>query len=55
VPEPRETVHIDGDVFGRIAIAGVISGLICLVLAPILSRWMHVDATSGRGRSSSAH
>jgi POT family proton-dependent oligopeptide transporter len=43
VPIPSETVHVYGGVFGKIAIAAVISGLICLALAPLLRRWMHSD------------
>jgi dipeptide/tripeptide permease len=41
VPAPLHTVHVYGDVFGKIAVAALISGGICLVLAPILRRWMH--------------
>jgi proton-dependent oligopeptide transporter, POT family len=44
VPPPAETVHIYGNVFGKIAISAVISALICFALAPLLSRWMHREA-----------
>ena len=43
VPIPSETVHVYGDVFGKIAIAAIISGLICLILSPWLRRWMHEE------------
>lgn len=46
IPVPLETVHVYGDVFGQIAIAGMISGVICLVLVPLLKRWMHEDQAS---------
>lgn len=43
IPPPSETVHVYGGVFGQIAIAAVVSGAICLILSPVLSRWMHED------------
>jgi dipeptide/tripeptide permease len=43
IPPPLETVDIYGTVFGQIAIASLISGVICLVLSPLLSYWMHRD------------
>ncbi len=43
IPIPKETVHIYGNVFGQIAIGGLISGLVCLALAPLLKRWMHTE------------
>ncbi len=42
IPPPAETVHVYGDVFGKIAIAAIVAGLICFALSPILNRWMHV-------------
>ena len=42
-PPPIETVHVYGGVFAHIAIAGLVSGLLLLLLSPILLRWMHVD------------
>jgi dipeptide/tripeptide permease len=33
-----------GDVFGKIAVAAIISAAICLLLAPLLKRWMHEEA-----------
>jgi POT family proton-dependent oligopeptide transporter len=44
IPVPSETVHVYGDVFGKIAIAAVISALICFALVPFLNRWMHPEA-----------
>ena len=43
-PAPVDTVHLYGDVFGRIAIAAIISSAICFALVPILKRWMHEEA-----------
>jgi POT family proton-dependent oligopeptide transporter len=41
IPIPKETVNIYGDVFGKIAIAVMISALICFALSPLLTKWMH--------------
>jgi proton-dependent oligopeptide transporter, POT family len=41
IPPPIETVNLYGDVFQQIAIAAVAAGVICLVLAPVLQKWMH--------------
>ncbi len=46
IPIPKETLHVYGDVFGKIAVAAVISAAICFLLAPILKRWMHEEATT---------
>jgi POT family proton-dependent oligopeptide transporter len=43
IPIPKETLHVYGDVFGKIAIAAVISAAICFLLAPMLKRWMHEE------------
>ncbi len=43
IPVPLETVHVYGDVFGQIAIAGLASGVVLLVISPLLVRWMHAD------------
>jgi POT family proton-dependent oligopeptide transporter len=43
VPIPRETVHVYGDVFYSIAVTALGSGLFCLALSPLLSRWMHEE------------
>lgn len=43
VPPPIETVNVYGDVFGKIALAALISAVVCFLLAPILNRWMHPE------------
>lgn len=40
---PIETVHVYGDVFAKIAIAGCVSGIVLLCLSPLLVRWMHEE------------
>ena len=34
-------MNIYGDVFGKIAIAAIVSAVICLILSPLLTKWMH--------------
>lgn len=46
IPVPLETVHVYGDVFGKIALAAVVSSIICFALSPVLSRWMHTEEVS---------
>lgn len=41
IPPPLETVNIYGDVFQKIAIAALVSAGVCLVLSPLLTKWMH--------------
>jgi proton-dependent oligopeptide transporter, POT family len=41
IPVPSQTVDLYGDVFGKIAIAALISALICFALSPLLTKWMH--------------
>jgi POT family proton-dependent oligopeptide transporter len=41
IPPPIDTVNVYGEVFKQIAIAAIASGLVCLVLAPLLHKWMH--------------
>ena len=48
IPPPIDTVHVYGDVFGQIAIAGIVSSVILLALSPLLVRWMH-GADQGDG------
>ena len=43
VPIPSQTVHIYGDVYKLIAIMAVASGVVCLVISPLLKKWMHLD------------
>jgi POT family proton-dependent oligopeptide transporter len=46
IPPPTETVHLYGSVFGQVAVAAIISALICFALAPLLARWMHQQPAS---------
>ncbi len=41
IPPPIETVNVYGGVFQNIAIAAIVAGVICLILAPLLQKWMH--------------
>ena len=43
IPVPSETVDIYGNVFGLLAAIGLASGAFCLILSPILKRWMHEE------------
>ncbi len=43
VPVPSATVGVYGGVFGKIAVAGIISAALCLLLSPWLKRWMHEE------------
>jgi len=54
IPPPQVTVDIYGDVFGMIAMAAVVSGVICLCLAPLLTRWMHGEI-EGNGEAETTY
>lgn len=43
LPPPIATVHIYGDVFGKVAIGAIASAVICFALVPLLKRWMHEE------------
>ncbi len=43
VPDPINTVHMYGNVYGMIAIAAAGFGVLCLAMSPILKKWMHTD------------
>jgi len=43
IPAPIETVGIYGEVFGKIAIAAIVSAASLFALAPLLNRWTHSD------------
>ncbi len=43
IPPPSETVDVYGGVFGTIALTAIGCGLVCLMLVPLLKRWMHPD------------
>ncbi len=51
IPIPSETVHVYGNVFGKIAIAAIISSVICFALVPLLRKWMHEEAIQDKGAS----
>jgi proton-dependent oligopeptide transporter, POT family len=46
VPEPSATVHLYGDVYKLVAIMAAACGLVCLIMSPILTRWMHIGEQS---------
>lgn len=46
IPDPSETVNIYGDVYGAIALGAAGMGVLCLILSPILKKWMHLDKKS---------
>lgn len=46
IPIPSETVHVYGDVFGKIAVAALVSAAICFLLVPLLKAWMHEEEAS---------
>ncbi|MCB9654164.1 MAG: MFS transporter [Deltaproteobacteria bacterium] len=41
IPIPLETVHVYGEVFGKIGIAGLVSAGLLFMLSPLLRKWMH--------------
>ncbi len=43
IPPPSETLNIYSDVFYQIGIAAVVGAFLCLLLSPLLTRWMHSD------------
>ncbi|HVR19004.1 MAG TPA: hypothetical protein VMS65_04895, partial [Polyangiaceae bacterium] len=47
VPLPRDTLMLYGDVFAKIALAAILSAVICFALVPLLKRWMHPEAPAG--------
>jgi POT family proton-dependent oligopeptide transporter len=44
LPPPTETVLLYGGVFGGIAVSALVCALVCFALAPLLERWMHLEA-----------
>ena len=44
VPVPEKTVHVYGNVYGKLAIAACVCSLVCFALSPLLTRWMHVES-----------
>ena len=53
VPIPKETVNVYGDVFFTIAVTAVASGVLCLIIAPVLKMWMH--ESPGELKTGSGH
>ena len=51
IPIPKETVHVYGDVFGKVAIAAGISAVLCFAISPLLTRWMHEESATGEGET----
>jgi len=49
IPPPTETVGIYGDVFGGIAIAAAVSGLLLLAISPWLKSMMHLSDAEAAG------
>lgn len=47
IPAPVETVHLYGDVFGKIAITAIAVGVLCFLFSPLLKKWMHQDVAEG--------
>ena len=45
IPIPRESLHVYGDLYLKIAVAAIVSAMICLALSPMLKYWMHEEAT----------
>jgi POT family proton-dependent oligopeptide transporter len=43
MPIPRDTLQAYSTVFGKIGIAALVSAGICLLLVPVLKRFMHED------------
>ena len=44
VPVPLDTLPIYGRVFGQIAIVAMFAALLCLLISPLLKKWMHSEA-----------
>jgi POT family proton-dependent oligopeptide transporter len=55
IPIPLETVVGFEDVFKQIAIAAVLSSLVCLALSPILKAWTHPEAPEDGGEGATGH
>ncbi len=47
VPVPIDTVEIYGGVFNRVGWAAIGSAIICMLLVPLLKKWMHEPPASG--------
>lgn len=45
-PPPSQTVHIYGDVFWQLFLFAVGAGVVCALMSPLLSYWMHPNEIS---------
>jgi POT family proton-dependent oligopeptide transporter len=43
IPAPLHTLHVYGDVFGKIALTAIGTAVLCAILSPILRKWMHTE------------
>jgi POT family proton-dependent oligopeptide transporter len=43
IPPPIDTIHVYGDVFGRIAIAACVAAVVLFALTPVLKKLMHLE------------
>jgi POT family proton-dependent oligopeptide transporter len=43
IPIPKETLKLFDSVYGKIAIAAIASAVVCFILSPLLTKWMHSD------------
>jgi POT family proton-dependent oligopeptide transporter len=43
IPAPIDTLHVYGGVFGRIAVAALISSAFLFVITPLLKKWIHPE------------
>jgi dipeptide/tripeptide permease len=48
IPVPTGSIDVYGNVFRLIAYSAIASGLICLILSPILKIWMHEDVMTDK-------
>jgi POT family proton-dependent oligopeptide transporter len=46
IPVPGQTLHIYADVFGKIAIMAFVAAVVCFLLSPLLTKWMHREAVT---------
>lgn len=43
IPPPQETMQLYADVFGGIGVIAIVAGILCMILAPWLRKWMHEE------------
>lgn len=43
-PPPIQTVNLYGDVFFMLTLIAIGSGVVCMIMSPLLKYWMHLDA-----------